>query len=307
MQFIAHRAADHGLHVLDMQAAVVYRADRLVLSMDGGTQPLGARRAPQPRRRSAAAPLLGKNDVARLVVTRMAEYLASRDWQPHFGQDAFSTFLWRQQGEVRQLLYFSVYEDAVDEGAWQIRSEFGFSSDALGLALDEWVPEEKARRQRAIELLGPRYCDVRASRYEIFGPADEFGVENTSVPGTEQGFSDWAERYMAWYKERAAMVLHAATDLWNLGRMLHTPFYRIKFGGDAPTLFSTLLMTHLNNHPEFGQWVEVVRGANERRHGAFMEPTDRPRDDISLHFERTGIHVNLLIDRLQQVRKQPPV
>ena len=33
--FIAHTAADHGLHVFDMQAAALYRPDRHVIFRDG--------------------------------------------------------------------------------------------------------------------------------------------------------------------------------------------------------------------------------------------------------------------------------
>ena len=125
--FIAHAAADRGLHVLDMQAARVYRADRTVVDDRGTVQSLGVRRAPAARQPAPAEPLRPQ-EVSRRIVDLLAQRLASREWQPHHGDSPLDEVLWRQVGAVRQQIEITVSDFDHDGRRWCIYVSFSFSS-----------------------------------------------------------------------------------------------------------------------------------------------------------------------------------
>lgn len=289
IDFIAHAAQDFGFQLFDPQAEVLYRGDH-VFRADGS---FGAYSKPEPPKLHLAGA-----EVMRSVLVRIGTGLAAHGWRAHVQTAGRSDPRWmvrREVGGVRQAIVFWPIEHAA-LGAIAIHAQIEFSADFLDAAWRELLPE-------AIDAGAPE-GHLRTSIHEVFGGETAAIFEQDPVypvaVRTQLDINEWGDQFCRSYESIAA-ALDGAADVTGLDRLLHNAHRHARGQGEFwsfRTICSTLLLAHLADNEDFGDWVKVAESQRDRQFpGARRELVDSSRHD----HQRVG-HINRLIERLSAKR-----
>jgi hypothetical protein len=267
---IAHLAADHGLQMLDPQAALLFRTDRTAVSRSG----LPLRFLPRPQRpvvaAAAAKSVLSEQEVRHALLDRFIETYAGQGWAlATDGDNQRIRKARRVRGDVVQFVEFSVQERS---GEFAITARLDFSHPAIAPFLQEHAPEEAAeflRRKGWCPQVHAEYGDWIAGILPpdaLVGIYDErerkYLFSTLARVSDRRGVAAFEDAFMDWFKRGASLALDQVVNLPSLANFLDTPAHidwRSRSGSWYLPWFSLLAIAWLGSAPSLEQWIKAAR------------------------------------------------
>ena len=281
LEFIAHAAADQGLHVYDMQAGLLYRPDRTVVDSSGNARALPPKQRPKARK-SRPKIKLTEDGARRYLLEDFARALADEGWLLDFGsKDSSRWFAWRQNGDIRQRIQLPAY---VDPFECRFGVYFSFYADEIFDALRELVPDEDVgfaahNLEHRIYFFG---IDVQPR--QLF-PMEEW--EGLLFPPlylyaqahSQEELEQWSARFHQWFRRFASDRFAMASDIPSLSRLADSERHRACAQHeltDKPLLLR-LILAHLAHSPELESWVSAIHARFQIEFNGRPEHLDDPR------------------------------
>ncbi len=263
LHFVAHAAADQGLHVFDMQAGVLYRPDRSFVDSLGHIANLPPRRPPK-RVTLKLAPVLSEDAAVRYLLDSFVEWFPYDGYQLDVDDKNRNLWrAWRQHGEITQGIRFHALKS---HGELSVGVDFEFDVAQIDEALKDLAPAKELRL--ALQRESRRHKTFRIGLAHLFASQDRQDLVNPGDPGhnleevrSQEELEQWSGRFNQWF-ERFGAQQFAVRDLAGLSRLFDSDWHRdvtLRKQTDPEPWFRFLILAHLAQSPKLDSWIENFR------------------------------------------------